>query len=1052
MITYLLQVSFCWLFFYGIYHFVLKRETFFSINRGYLLSTLLLSLFIPQIGTFFQEFLNTSPEDLSVVMYHFSETPYYISSALESTDKASTTNWIKVILGIVYFLGITITGSKFLHGLFRIGRLYRQGNKTKKEGFTLVQTHREHLPFSFFKYVFLSDKIQLNKKIDFIIHHEITHVKSLHSVDILLVEILHVLFWFNPVLIFYKKALRHTHEYQADASVLKTSTIKNYGQILLGQSSSGLEVALANHFFNSQIKNRITMMYQKKSGKPALIKYLAALPVLFLTLVLFSSSKMVEETPLDNSFLDFNKGKTELIEVPMDFTAIDSIPLKRKEIRPIDKSFQQRGDDEIFTVAQVMPRFPGCEDLDASDKDKDNCAKGEMLKFIYKNLSYPAEARKNGVQGMCVVQFVINKDGSISGAKLVRDIGAGCGDAALNVVHKMNDLPKKWVPGFQNGNPVNVLYTIPVRFKLEGDEKEQVIEEEISSSTRTIFKKKQDEPNKIESQTIVVDMDYGMRYFKKGKTEQSQSWIFVKDACNHLKIECMDCSTTKPHITFYNKFGEVVFEKEEYDNNIQELKNSLGYDTYVYTMDYGDYNVKGNFKVVNELEIVEEEEIEKPLDITPFDDKHIKITADKIVVVGFDESSHQIKGDNIKLNSSNSKTKPLIVLNDKIQDVSVENLEINPDDIESVNVLKDKSATDKYGEKAKDGVIEVYTKNYAKENDIITEKKQPVIVEEVEKPLSSDKPDPLYILEEKKINKVIMECIDPSNIKNINVLKGEKAMSAYSEGSENGVIEIFLKDKSKVSEYMECGKKEEVEIVEDKSLNDPVYNKVDQMPRFGQGCDYTDMSDEDAQNCSKTQLLTYIYKNLTYPEEARKNGIEGMNVVQMAITKEGKLTDVKLLRNIGGRTDNAVLMMLDKMNADITWEPGIKDGKKVAVKYTLPIRFRLTGDQKSTTNKETVEKIEKNLEDAYKPSIFLEEIKLSPNPTRENLRIEFKGPAGPVDIRVFSIDGRLLYKETISDFSGSISKEISDPSFVNTSAIVTISQGGKIQAERVIFN
>jgi len=115
-------------------------------------------------------------------------------------------------------------------------------------------------------------------------------------------------------------------------------------------------------------------------------------------------------------------------------------------------------------VVEQMPRFPGCEDSGGSKEEVKKCAEDKMLQFIYKNLKYPAIARENGVDGMCVLQFVVDKSGNVTEAKIVRDIGAGCGDAAMKVVEKM----PQWIPGKQRGRAVKVLYTLPVRFKLEG--------------------------------------------------------------------------------------------------------------------------------------------------------------------------------------------------------------------------------------------------------------------------------------------------------------------------------------------------------------------------------------------------------------------------------------------------------------------------------------------------------------------------------------------------------------------------------------------------------
>ena len=123
--------------------------------------------------------------------------------------------------------------------------------------------------------------------------------------------------------------------------------------------------------------------------------------------------------------------------------------------------------EEIFKVVEQMPRFPGCEDISGTDEEKKACAQKKMLEYIYKNLKYPAIARENGIEGMAVIQFVVGKDGSVKDAKIVRNLEGGCGEAALTVVDGMNNLPQKWTPGRQRGRNVKVLYTLPVRFKLQ---------------------------------------------------------------------------------------------------------------------------------------------------------------------------------------------------------------------------------------------------------------------------------------------------------------------------------------------------------------------------------------------------------------------------------------------------------------------------------------------------------------------------------------------------------------------------------------------------------
>lgn len=122
--------------------------------------------------------------------------------------------------------------------------------------------------------------------------------------------------------------------------------------------------------------------------------------------------------------------------------------------------------EEIFKVVEEMPRFPGCEDLASTDERK-ACADKKMLQFIYDNIQYPSIARENGIEGTVVVRFVVEADGSIKNAEVVRDIGGRCGEEAMRVVSLMNAMPQKWTPGRQRGKPVRVWFNLPVKFILE---------------------------------------------------------------------------------------------------------------------------------------------------------------------------------------------------------------------------------------------------------------------------------------------------------------------------------------------------------------------------------------------------------------------------------------------------------------------------------------------------------------------------------------------------------------------------------------------------------
>ena len=124
-------------------------------------------------------------------------------------------------------------------------------------------------------------------------------------------------------------------------------------------------------------------------------------------------------------------------------------------------------DTTIYQVAEEPPRFPVCESLDTTLAFKKECAQIQLLAFMNRNISYPLEARQNGNEGTVVLSFIVEKDGSLSDPKILKDIGGGCGLEALRVVNAMIEEGVKWVPGKNDGKPVRTAFNLPVKFKLQ---------------------------------------------------------------------------------------------------------------------------------------------------------------------------------------------------------------------------------------------------------------------------------------------------------------------------------------------------------------------------------------------------------------------------------------------------------------------------------------------------------------------------------------------------------------------------------------------------------
>jgi len=123
--------------------------------------------------------------------------------------------------------------------------------------------------------------------------------------------------------------------------------------------------------------------------------------------------------------------------------------------------------DEALKIVKEKPRFPGCEVDSLTSRQKSSCAREKLTDYIKENLVYPQAAKDKVLEGTCVVQFVVLKDGRIANAKVLRDIGLECGQAALDVINSLNDLEERWIPGIQNGEAVNVYFTVPITFDLE---------------------------------------------------------------------------------------------------------------------------------------------------------------------------------------------------------------------------------------------------------------------------------------------------------------------------------------------------------------------------------------------------------------------------------------------------------------------------------------------------------------------------------------------------------------------------------------------------------
>jgi TonB family protein len=410
-LSYLLTTSLYLLLFYSCYALLLRRNTFFSLNRAYLLISLGLALVLP--------FIELPAETTNALPVGSLTLPTFVigSSQLAETDAITTIQWI----WLVYGLGVMVMLVRLGLNLLALFRLIKLGAIERNSGFILVHLPNNSTPsFSFGPYLVLNQTDSLTQP-DALMRHEEAHIRQRHTVDVLFLELIRAAFWFNPVLLFYKRALQELHEFLADQAVLKTPQ-PDYPQQLVAYALNVSPASLITPFASkSTLKQRIIMLQKPQTHRRALLAYALVLP-------LAAGLLMCTQSESDQ---------------PQSQTALTSAQTSARKNVKID--------GEVFTVVEQHPEFPG--------------GMKELSTYLGQNLKYPEAAEKANAQGRVFISFIVTKTGEITDVNLLKGIGFGADEEAMRVVRQM----PRWKPGRQNGLVVNVKYNLPINFQLEED-------------------------------------------------------------------------------------------------------------------------------------------------------------------------------------------------------------------------------------------------------------------------------------------------------------------------------------------------------------------------------------------------------------------------------------------------------------------------------------------------------------------------------------------------------------------------------------------------------
>lgn len=318
-LIYLLESSLILVGFYLLYHLVLRPETFFSLNRFYLITILLVSLIFPLLSFDF------GTDELPVVkapilevsqarkayydafeLWSFDHLSGNVVSEVTSVSIWSGINWWQLsqqVFVVIYLIGVVVCLSRTFWTFRWVFGLIRQYPLQKMDDLTLVKVAYPIAPFSFLKFVFVHEVMIGSTEFDQILVHERTHVHQRHSIDLIIVQLLAAFLWFNPVIWQLIKSLKTTHEYIADNKIMNAGySLVEYQSLLLRQLISNNSYGLVHNFNLSFIKKRITMMKNQKSGWSGKVKVALAIAstIAFSVLIVQCNSTMDETSIIEN--------------------------------------------------------------------------------------------------------------------------------------------------------------------------------------------------------------------------------------------------------------------------------------------------------------------------------------------------------------------------------------------------------------------------------------------------------------------------------------------------------------------------------------------------------------------------------------------------------------------------------------------------------------------------------------------------------------------------------------------------------------------------------
>lgn len=640
---YLLQVNIYLVIFYVFYKLLLEKETYFMMNRLYLLISGLLSLAIPFLRPEWfvkqpvTQQIKISVDQLNMMMAQVTVSP----------DEAEPFNWGQLAGGI-YLFGT----------LFFLFRFIFQLAAVKK----LMENRPAGVAFSFFRKKVIDQNLP---GLETIYKHEEIHSRQLHTLDVLFFEALAILVWCNPIVYLYKTTVKNIHEYLADEeAALFQGDKESYAMLILSKAFGIDQNVLTNSFFNkSLIKKRIFMLHKERSKKTAILKYGLFLPLFAVTLLL-SSATISRNEEL--------KAVAEKITAPV-----------------ID----------IPSPPQEGYNIPAPATVPADSWTA-------FYKHLSRSIRYPANAHENELQGNTMVKFKI-RNGEVNGISVTTPLGLGC-DAQV----------MKNILGFEDFKDVkDGTYCIKVAFRLADSSspiKNQAI---LTPAGCTLLKE------------ITVNSYMNIRSVASGNQTPSGLTGSVSAITINTTVPSESGAATTSQESKVFDFVSIETQPS-FPGGMDKFYKYLS-DNAKYPEDARKNNVQGkvflsfivektgdlsDIQVVRKLGSGTDEEAVRLLSNSPkwtpgiISGKPVRVKYN--IPISFTMTDDQPKKiiHLRSLKSSINGSEPVYVVDGKTIGYGTDLNNINPNDISSVTILKNTAAILRYGDDAKNGVIEIITK------------------------------------------------------------------------------------------------------------------------------------------------------------------------------------------------------------------------------------------------------------------------------------------------------------------------------------------------------